>query len=274
MGCTDRAAVLVLLDESNQLGQHNPMAISRLYTAVINLRSFTVRTDMGFSDQLLDSGTELWALQMDHPFVRELAAGTLDEAAFRTWLEQDYHYLLDYARTFAVLGMKATDESTMAHCFGVANTIVDDEMDLHRSFAADYGLTGEDLAAVRKAPTCEAYTSYLLRTARGRPLPVGAAAIYPCGQGYLDVAEHMAELADGAHRYTPFIEKYTSEEFRESVAWMRDLVDRCAENHPSLRGEMESAFRRSAELEHAFWEMAYAKEDWPHERATVGVEEV
>lgn len=225
---------------------------------------------MGFSDHLLDVGEDLWAAQRDHPFVTELADGTLDEAAFRTWLEQDYRYLLDYARTFAVLGTKARNETTMAECFDVAATVVAEEMDLHRSFAADYGLTGEDLATVRKAPTCEAYTNYLLRTARERPFAVGVAAIYPCGQGYLDVATHMADRVDGRHRYTPFVEKYTSEAFRESVAWMRDLVDRCAEEHPSLRGEMEEAFYRSAELEHAFWEMAYTEEAWPHERDTTG----
>jgi thiaminase/transcriptional activator TenA len=156
----------------------------------------------------------------------------------------------------------------MARCYAVANAVVADEMDLHRSFAAEFGLDADDLAAVEKSPTCVAYTNYLLRTARERPLAVGAAAIYPCGRGYLDVAEHAADLADGEHRYTPFVEKYTSDAFRESVSWMRGLVDRCADENPSLRGEMEAAFYRSAQLEHAFWEMAYAEEAWPHERTT------
>lgn len=223
---------------------------------------------MRFSDHLLETERELWTAQKNHPFVRELADGTLDEAAFRAWLEQDYCYLLDYARTFAVLGTKARDEATMAHCFEVATAIVADEMDLHRGFAADYGLSPTDLARVEKAPTCVAYTNFLLRTARERPLAVGAAAIYPCGQGYLDVAEHMAERATDEHRYTPFIDKYTSEEFRESVTWMCELVDQCAEEHPSLRDEMEAAFRRSTRLEYAFWEMAYTEESWPHTRRT------
>jgi len=37
---------------------------------------------MGFSDALLDAGSEIWDAQKEHPFVVELAAGTLDEAAF------------------------------------------------------------------------------------------------------------------------------------------------------------------------------------------------
>ncbi|WP_144900936.1 thiaminase II [Halobellus captivus] len=220
---------------------------------------------MDFSEYLVDIEDDLWKAQFEHPFVRELAAGTLDESAFRTWLEQDYRYLLDYARTFAILGTKANGESTMGRCFEVATRVVGEEMDLHRSFAAEYGLSPEELAGARKTPTCEAYTNFLLRTARERPFPVGVAAVYPCGQGYLDVAAEMAARADGEHRYTPFIEKYTSDAFRESVAWMREVVDHCAETHPSLRAEMESAFRRSAELEYAFWEMSYTEERWPHE---------
>ncbi|KAB1193808.1 thiaminase II [Haloferax sp. MBLA0076] len=218
---------------------------------------------MGFSDHLLEVGADHWDAQKEHPFVVELAEGTLDEAAFLHWVRQDYHYLLDYARTFALLGAKAEDEETMAHLYGVAHRVVDDEMDLHREFAASYGVSPADLVATEKAPTCVAYTNYLLRVARECPLPVGAAVIYPCGQGYLDIADHMAELSDGDHRYTPFIEKYTSDGFRDAVAWIREFVDEMAEAYPDQRDAMEDAFRRSTKLEHTFWEMAYTGEEWP-----------
>jgi thiaminase/transcriptional activator TenA len=45
---------------------------------------------MAFGEDLLDHGTDLWQAQYEHPFVVELAAGTLDEAAFLTWVRQDY----------------------------------------------------------------------------------------------------------------------------------------------------------------------------------------
>ena len=72
----------------------------------------------------------------------------------------------------------------------------------------------------------------------------------------------MAEPADEEHRYTPFIEKYTSEEFREAVAWMRAFVDRCGERSPGKREAMVQAFLTSAKLEHRFWEKAYTREGW------------
>lgn len=217
---------------------------------------------MAFTDQLLDRGEDIWQAQYDHPFVTELADGTLDEAAFRTWVEQDYRYLLDYARTFAIAGTKARREDHMTGLLGVSHTILDFEMDLHREFAAGYGLTPADLEAVEKAPTCTAYTNFLVRTAYDRPLPVIAAAIYPCGKGYLDVAAHAADLATDDHRYTPWIEKYTSDEFVEAVDWMTALADEMAEEHPGYRDEMTEAFVMSARLEHAFWGMCYDRESW------------
>ncbi|WP_247730531.1 thiaminase II [Halovivax limisalsi] len=217
---------------------------------------------MAFSDELLDAGSEIWAAQYEHPFVTELAAGTLDPEAFRHWVEQDYRYLLDYARTFAIAATKARREETMAGLLNVAHTVIDYEMDLHREFAADYDISREELESTRKAPTCVAYTNFLVRTAHEGTLPEIAAAIYPCGQGYLDVAEHMAELADEEHRYTPFIAKYTSDEFYEAVDWMRTLVDDCAERNPGEREAMRAAFLTSARLEHRFWEMCYTQEGW------------
>jgi len=217
---------------------------------------------MSFSDTLLEDGTDIWAAQKAHPFVVELAEGTLDEDAFRHWVKQDYRYLLDYARVFALASTKADDEQTMAQFMDVAHTILDYEMDLHREFAAEWDLTPSDLEAVQKAPTCVAYTNFLVRTAHEGSIAEISAAIYPCGQGYLDIAEHMAEVATEEHRYTPFIEKYTSDEFHDSVAWMRDLVDRCAERYPGEREAMREAFLTSARLEHEFWEMCYTEEDW------------
>ena len=219
-------------------------------------------TCMAFSDRLLAEAEPVWAAQYDHPFVTELADGSLDPDAFRHWVEQDYRYLLDYADVFSLAATKASDEARTARLAETAHRVLADELDLHRGFAADYGLSRADLEAVEKAPTCQAYTDHLVRAAREAGLPTIAAAVYPCGQGYLDVADHAADLAADEHRYTPFVEKYTSDAFRETVAWLRDLVDDLAEANPGAREDMRAAFHRSARLEHDFWEMAYTREDW------------
>ncbi|MFC4438968.1 MULTISPECIES: thiaminase II [Natrialbaceae] len=217
---------------------------------------------MTFSEELLEHGRDVWEAQFEHPFVVELAAGTLDEDAFEHWVKQDYRYLLDYARLFAIAGGKARDEETMTHLLGVAHQVLDNELDLHREFAAKYGISPDELEAVEKAPTCVAYTNFLVRTAHEGSIAEIAAALYPCMQGYLDVAEHAADLAEEDHEFTPFIDTYTGEEFREATAWCREFVDRCAERYPGEHDAMREAFLTSAKLEYRFWEMAYTQEGW------------
>lgn len=217
---------------------------------------------MAISDELLDAGEEIWEAQKEHPFVVELAEGTLAEERFQNWVRQDYRYLLDYARLFAIAGAKARDERTMTELLHVAHSTLDVEMDLHRQFAEDYGISPEELEATTKAPTCEAYTDFLIRTAYEGSLAEISAALYPCGQGYLDIGRHTADLATEGHRYTPWIEMYTSDEFREVVELMREFVDDCGERFPGEHDAMREAFLTSARLEYQFWEMAYSSEGW------------
>lgn len=217
---------------------------------------------MPFSEQLLEEGQDIWEAQKEHPFVQELAEGVLDEEAFGHWVKQDYRFLLDYARVFALAGARARKESTMTDLFEIAHSTLSTEMDLHREFASQYGISSEELERAQKAPTCEAYTNFLVRTAYEGSLAELSAAIYPCGQGYLDIGEHTAELATEEHRYTPWIETYTSDEFREVVTLMREWVDQCADEFPGEHDAMRKAFLTSARLEYRFWEMAFTQEDW------------
>lgn len=217
---------------------------------------------MGFSDELLEEGTEIWAAQFDHPFVTELADGELDEQVFRHWIKQNYQYLPDYARIYALAGTKARRESTMQTFLDTADTILNEEMDLHRSFAADYGVSRKQLEAAEMSPTCVAYTNHLIRTAYDRPLPVIAASLFPCMQGFLDIAEYMNDRAEREHKYTPFIDLYTGEEFRTATADLRATIDELGDRHPGYHDEMRKSFRTSARLEHQFWEMAYTLETW------------
>jgi len=42
------------------------------------------------SDHLREIGEPIWQAQKNHPFVIELADGSLDSDAFAHWIKQDY----------------------------------------------------------------------------------------------------------------------------------------------------------------------------------------
>ena len=50
---------------------------------------------MTVCDRLYDCVRDIWEGYHNHPFITELGTGTLDPAKFRSYMIQDYRYLLD-----------------------------------------------------------------------------------------------------------------------------------------------------------------------------------
>jgi len=216
------------------------------------------------SDRLRALADPVWEAQHAHPFVRGIGDGSLDARKFGYWLRQDYLYLIDYARLFAAAVLKAPDLETMTTMARLVHDILHMEMDLHRSYVAEFGITVEDLERETKAPTCQGYTDFLLRTATTGDFTELLAALLPCIWGYAEVGQRLAErgLPDD-ERYARWIGMYASEDFAELGAWCRDLVDRYGAELPEpARQRMEAAFLTSSRYELAFWEMAWTGETW------------
>jgi thiaminase len=57
---------------------------------------------MTFTDDLTDVTEPVWETILEHPMIRELGEGILAEGPFRYWVRQDYVYLIEYARVFAL----------------------------------------------------------------------------------------------------------------------------------------------------------------------------
>jgi thiaminase/transcriptional activator TenA len=217
-----------------------------------------------FSAHLRKIADPIWEAQHGHPFVTGIGDGSLDVEKFGIWLRQDYLYLIDYARIFAAGVLKAPDLPTMTTMAKLVHETLHTEMDLHRSYAAEFGITTADLERETKAPTCQGYTDFLLRTATTADFSELLAALLPCIWGYAEIGQRLAERKMPAdERYAKWIAMYASEEFAELGAWCRDLVDRTARDlSGEARARMEQAFVLSSRYELAFWEMAWSGEHW------------
>ena len=218
-----------------------------------------------FSDRLRRLAESIWAAQHAHPFVRGIGDGTLSLDKFRFWVRQDYLYLIDYARVFAAGAMRAPDLETMTTFADLLHATLRTEMDLHRSYAAEFGIRPAELEHERKAPTTQGYTDFLLRVAAIGDFAEYAAALLPCMWGFCEVGQRLAARGMPADpRYVKWIAMYSAPEFAELTRWCRDLVDTLGNDAPApVRARMEEAFLTSSRYELAFWEMAWALETWP-----------
>ena len=57
---------------------------------------------MTAAERLLDASKDIWAKYHEHPFVKGIADGSLDKEKFKYYMIQDYLYLIDYTKVFAV----------------------------------------------------------------------------------------------------------------------------------------------------------------------------
>ena len=218
-----------------------------------------------FSDRLYRLAQPVWEAQHSHPFVQGIGDGSLDIEKFKFWVRQDYLFLIDYARLLALAVARAPDLDSMRRFADLVHGTLNVEMDLHRSYAAEFGISTAELEAEEKAPTTRGYTDFLLRVAALGEFSELIAALLPCMWGFSDLGQRLAQGPGPAdERYAKWIEMYSSEEFAELADWCRALVDRVAAGLPeeTLR-RMEDAFLTSSRYELLFWEMAWRQERWP-----------
>ena len=73
--------------------------------------------------------------------MRQLGTGTLPEAAFRHYLIQDYLFLIQFARAYALAVYKSDTLGDMRQAAGGMSAILDIEMGLHVEFCRGWGLS-------------------------------------------------------------------------------------------------------------------------------------
>lgn len=220
---------------------------------------------MSLSAELRAAADPIWRAQHSHPFVRGIADGTLALDRFSLYVRQDYLFLIDYARLLALGAARAPDLDTMTRFAELARGILVTEMGLHRSFAAEFAITEDELEAERPAPTTQGYTDFLVRTAAQGDFGELAAALLPCMWGYAEIAQALAARGRPPdERYARWVDMYASPEFGELAGWCRALVDRVGAGLTGCaRARLERAFLTSSRYELAFWDMAWRGERWP-----------
>jgi len=217
-----------------------------------------------FTAHLFEATKSILDAQLVHPFVVGLGDGTLEVDRFKNWVRQDYRYLKEYARIFAWAVAKAHDLATMGWYAKVLDLTLNVEMELHRQYAARFGITPAELEAEPIWPTTRAYTDFLIRTAADGDLADLTAALLPCAWGYAYVGHHLARTGKPEdQRYSDWITMYSSAEFGEAVQWLKEQMERLGDvASAEKRARLTEIFVTSTRYEWMFWEMCYKAEGW------------
>ena len=221
---------------------------------------------MAFADDIEREALSIRQAILAHPFVAGVGQGTLEVARFKHYVLQDYAYLIDYSRVLALAAARAPDLATMGWFAKLLDETLNVEMDLHRSYCAQFGISSQELAATVAAPTTVAYTAYLLQLALQGSFAELVAGLLPCQWGYWEIGDHLARQGEPADAplYRQWIQMYVSPEFTQLAGEIRSLANRLGEQAgPAERSLMGKAYLTSLRFEYQFWDLAYNLEDWP-----------
>lgn len=216
---------------------------------------------MQLTEKLFESSKAIWENYLEQPFVKELGEGTLDLEKFRYYMIQDYRYLLQYAKVFALGVVKSNDEALMRRFAAMVNDTLDGEMKIHKAYMARLGITNEEVMNTPSHFINSAYTSYMLDEAfRGDVLEV-ITAVLSCAWSYQFIAAHLNEIPGAAEHPTfgEWVQGYTSEEYCRAT---QDIIDVVNELGEKLSAEDEAhiieIFVNCSIHEKHFWDMAYS----------------
>ncbi|HWP79715.1 MAG TPA: thiaminase II [Candidatus Acidoferrum sp.] len=217
---------------------------------------------MKVHERLYEAAKDVWAGYLVHPFITELGAGTLPAAKFRYYMIQDYLYLFDYLKLFALGIVKAgSDEALMRSFAGSIFAILDEELAIHRGYMADIGVTREEAEGTPMALDNASYTAYMLAQGEMGGAPEIMAAILACAWSYGVIAKSViGSFPDSVNHpvFGRWVRGYGSDEYKKGNERLFALTDRVCEGLPESRiQKLCEIFRNCSRYEAMFWDMAY-----------------
>lgn len=219
---------------------------------------------MLLTEKFYQDASEVWESFHDHPFVKGLGDGTLEEESFRFYMIQDYLYLLEYVKVFALGLTKSKDEFLQRKFAAHIHNTLNVEMDIHKAYMARLGITPDEVAAAKPSIHNQAYTSYMIDAASTGDALDALTAILACAWSYAAIAAEMLNRNPGArdHQfYGEWVQGYTSEAFVSAAEDLIALTNQYGAEVSDQRAEALSLlFTNCCRFEYGFWDMALLRE--------------
>lgn len=198
--------------------------------------------------RLLKSHEIIWHAATVHPFLSQCQEGTILPTQFNTWLVQDYLFVTEFTR-FVGRGLAAAPVTHFEVLLsGLA--ALQDELNWFRVKATERSL---DLATPRQS-TCQIYCDFMGNLVNA-PYAVQAVALWAIEYAYNQGWQLPGKMSAP---YDEFADRWGNPGFTDYVQLLADQADAVLQFAPQAeQHQAEQAFLRVAQLEKAFWQMAY-----------------
>ena len=216
---------------------------------------------MKATERLLSVTKDIWAAYNEHPFVLGIQNGTLDREKFRYYIIQDFLYLEEYAKVFALGNAKVKSPETIQLFSKYVTLLTEGEMDIHRGYMGKFAVSREELETTPRALDNLSYTSYMLRVAYEEGEAEILAAILSCAYSYEVITKTLLERNPAAvdHPfYGEWVKGYADPQYSDANILLLEMTDRLAQHYTEAQiRHLEEIFVACSRYELAFWELAW-----------------
>jgi thiaminase/transcriptional activator TenA len=207
----------------------------------------------------------MWDRIHDHPFLREMADGSLPEYKFAFYVGQNLLFLPELAKAAALGIAKAADEQTMCEFSETVGNILNLEIPKNRELLHHVMPEAAANAMLEMAPANLAYTRHLLTVAYEGSSADILASFTPCSWSYGEIGRAYAATRPVTKpAYDAWFEFFASDEYWTTLEAGKERLDRlCRTLDEASMKRISRIFRTSSRLEYLFWDMAYSQQAWP-----------
>ena len=210
---------------------------------------------MSWTKEIWQKSLPIYERIIAHPFIKELAEGTLATEKFVRYIAQDEIYIKNYGEEMMLMADMMPDEQMSQMFRAFAKEGMEAEGAMHQLLIDRFGID----TAVEPSSVTSGYMAHTRAHINSGSLAHAMAAMLPCMWIYNEVGLYIyAHRNPNPNLYADWVATYASEDFTEGTRLILDLCDRiAAEADDKVREEMNEAYLIAAEYEWAFWNWGY-----------------
>ena len=211
---------------------------------------------MKLFERLLKENAKIWDEYLHHDFVKQLEKGLLKEENFLFYLKQDYIYLINYAKCYALLALNANNAKELRFAMKFQNYIIEGELELHKSILK-LGIDADNLCVKDESIVNIAYTRYMLSVGQSGDFLDMLVALSACaiGYGYIgaEIYNKLSKDELEKHPYKEWILTYSGEAFQEEIKEFEDFLNSYKVDENKFK-KLSEIFNTVVRLEREFWQ--------------------
>lgn len=216
---------------------------------------------MQFSVQLFESNKALWESYLKHPFLQELATGQLAHEKFQFYMLQDYYYLKEFLKVFAITLSKANEDNDIEYLTSGINLLFKEVKTVHLKYLEELGISETEIKQTNSSLWNTSYTNYMKAQAQEGTVLHGLVALLSCSWSYAYITHNLLKTyPDAANHefYGRWLESYSAEDYKSSNHKLIVRIDQLGKDSSAQeKKRLIEIFTNCSEFEMKFWDMSY-----------------